>query len=229
MRTVLVLAAVVALALAGPAPTFHKDISQIKVENVDATIVEHQYKVLELLDHVNQVNTEATYYKVGKAYDIQAHVDKYKKPEVVSNFYSFYENGMVPKYYQFTIFNDNMREQAKAFRCLSEIPRMHCTIVCIAMNIPKRNQVIDMQQRVGDRTEPWGTPEFTDMNRELLPSVRTRILRSCRKSATQEQNWAGRPYAGSLERRLLCQTLSNALAMSRLIANDSPRLSIASP
>ncbi|CAH0400857.1 unnamed protein product [Chilo suppressalis] len=114
MRTVLVLAAVVALALAGPAPTFHKDISQINVENVDATIVEHQYKVLELLDHVNQVNTEATYYKVGKAYDIQAHVDKYEKPEVVSNFYSFYENGMVPKYYQFTIFNDNMREQAKA-------------------------------------------------------------------------------------------------------------------
>ncbi|CAG9788679.1 unnamed protein product [Diatraea saccharalis] len=115
MRTVLVLAVVVGLAVAGHIPIYHRDISNTKFENVDAVTAQHQYQVLEFFENCKQINTAAGYYKVGQEYNIKANVQNYKKPEVVSTFFSFYEqDDFLPTHEIFSVFNHNMRQQAKA-------------------------------------------------------------------------------------------------------------------
>ncbi|CAG9788678.1 unnamed protein product [Diatraea saccharalis] len=113
MRTVLVLAFVVTLALAGTVPTFNNQYSSIKTEQVDAATAARQYKVLELLENVHLENPAAQYYQY-KNYDLSAHHNQYEKPEVVENFLTMYHKDFIPKYSPFTIFNEKMRHQAKA-------------------------------------------------------------------------------------------------------------------
>ncbi|KAL4709017.1 hypothetical protein ACJJTC_005878 [Scirpophaga incertulas] len=113
MRTVLILAALVALALAGTHPEYHKYNAQV-FENVDDVTVQYQYKVMELLETIQQVNTQAEYYKVGYTYDIQANVNDYTKKEVVDKFFQYYTKDFVPRHSVFTIFNHKVRDQVKA-------------------------------------------------------------------------------------------------------------------
>ncbi|KAL4709022.1 hypothetical protein ACJJTC_005883 [Scirpophaga incertulas] len=114
MRTVLFLATLVALALAGTVPEYHKYSYPVELTTVDDVTVQRQYQVLELLETVQQINVNAGYYNVGKAYDIKAHVNNYKKQEVVDKFFYYYEKDFLPQYNVFSIFNYNIRDQAKA-------------------------------------------------------------------------------------------------------------------
>ncbi|RVE54710.1 hypothetical protein evm_000477 [Chilo suppressalis] len=112
MRTVLVLATVASLALAGTIPPVN-DYANVKTVAVDAPTLARQYKVLELLQNLDVVNFYENYPHT-KDYDISAHATKYEKPEVVEKFLSMYQKDFLPKYNVFNIFNEKIREQTKA-------------------------------------------------------------------------------------------------------------------
>ena len=46
---------------------------------------------------------------------------------------------------------------------------------------------MNKRKRVGDRTEPCGTPEFIDLGEEQWPSTTAAIVRPERKSEMKEQ------------------------------------------
>ncbi|XP_063829463.1 arylphorin-like [Ostrinia nubilalis] len=116
MRTVVVLASLVALALAGSVDQSHffKYHHHVKTETIQPVTKERQYKILEFFEAVSQVNKHASYYKVGSEYDIKAHVDQYEKKEVVDAFFKLYDTEYIPNYSHFSIFDDKMRQEVIA-------------------------------------------------------------------------------------------------------------------
>ena len=74
----------------------------------------------------------------------------------------------------------------------------------------------------GEMTEPCGTPVLTECRLERKPSTLTAIDLSERKLPIQLMRVLLRPNVGSLARRLLRQTRSKALEISREITLLSP-------
>ncbi|XP_063829465.1 arylphorin subunit alpha-like [Ostrinia nubilalis] len=113
MRTVVVLASLVALAVAGTVPVSPFN-TQVKTYSVEPATKVKQYKVLELFEAITQVNKNAGYYAVGKDYNIMANIANYEEHDVVEKFYKMYQQGFVPKTYLFSIFDDKMKAEAMA-------------------------------------------------------------------------------------------------------------------
>src|SRR5678816_994559 len=80
------------------------------------------------------------------------------------------------------------------------------------------------RNKVGDRTEPCGTPQLTGKEEEAAPSTSADIERSERKLDMSKQREGGNPKNGSLESSDACQTRSKALDMSSATTQDSPCL-----
>nr|ABO27097.1 storage protein 1 [Omphisa fuscidentalis] len=118
MKTVVVLAYLVALAWAGTVPVSPFN-TEVKTLPIDSLTKEKQYKVLELFEAINQVNKNAGYYKVGKEYDIKSNNEHYKNKEVVEKFFKLYEQGFLPRFSLFSIFDIKMKSEAKALYDLS--------------------------------------------------------------------------------------------------------------
>ncbi|XP_030040373.2 arylphorin subunit beta [Manduca sexta] len=108
MKTVIILAGLVALALGSEVPVKHS----FKVKDVDAAFVERQKKVLDLFQDVDQVNPNDEYYKIGKEYNIEANIDNYSNKKAVEEFLQLYRTGFLPKYYEFSPFYDRLRDEA---------------------------------------------------------------------------------------------------------------------
>ncbi|KAJ0174679.1 hypothetical protein K1T71_009787 [Dendrolimus kikuchii] len=112
MKTVIILLGLVALALGSVVPVHQHKYT---TKDVDAKFVEVQRKILWLFQDVEQINTDDEYYKIGKDYDIAANIENYTNKKAVEEFLVMYKSGtMLPKYHVFTIFKENMREQAIA-------------------------------------------------------------------------------------------------------------------
>ncbi|XP_063367222.1 arylphorin subunit alpha-like [Cydia amplana] len=110
MKTVLILAAVVALAVAGTVP--HK--YEVELKSVDAHFIERQTKVIYLLESIGQYRKDADWFKLGYEYDVEANIDNYTDKKAVEEFLMYYKSGFMPKYKTFSVFYDEMREEAIA-------------------------------------------------------------------------------------------------------------------
>nr|AVC68643.1 arylphorin subunit b [Spodoptera exigua] len=110
MKTVLVLAGLVALVMGSAVPHHH----DIKLKPVEPQFVEYQKKILALFEHSKQLEYHADYYKVGKDYDIEANIQNYSNKQAVDEFLLLYRTGTLPKYYPFSIFYQRMRDEAIA-------------------------------------------------------------------------------------------------------------------
>ena len=77
------------------------------------------------------------------------------------------------------------------------------------------------RKRKGPRTEPWGTPEFTDVQSEFAPGRTTLCFLLCRQSVNHWRSEPEIPAIWSLKKRPLCHTLSKALLMSQKTARTS--------
>ncbi|XP_047994244.1 arylphorin subunit alpha-like [Leguminivora glycinivorella] len=110
MKTVLILAAVVALAVAGTVPHKH----EVELKSVDAHHIERQTKILYLLESIGQYRKDADWFKHGYEYDVEANIDNYTDKKAVEEFLMYYKSGFMPKYKTFSIFYDEMREEAIA-------------------------------------------------------------------------------------------------------------------
>ncbi|CAH0720330.1 unnamed protein product, partial [Brenthis ino] len=111
MKTVLALACL-AFALVGASVVSPKYV--YKTQNVDAEFVTKQEKILKLFIHPEQVDPEADYYKVGKDYDIEAHINDYTNKKAVQEFWELWKSGFMPKNVPFSIFYERQREEAVA-------------------------------------------------------------------------------------------------------------------
>ena len=78
------------------------------------------------------------------------------------------------------------------------------------------------RKRVGERTQPCGTPAFTSCKEEVTPSTRTQKDLLYKKEEIRLQVLGGMPKDGSLDSNLSCHTLSKAFEISTEIAQDSP-------
>src|SRR5678815_3756620 len=78
------------------------------------------------------------------------------------------------------------------------------------------------RNKVGDKTEPRGTPQLIRKEEEVAPSTRAKMERSERKLDKSKQREGGNPKEGSLESSDACHTLSKALDMSSATTQDSP-------
>ena len=87
--------------------------------------------------------------------------------------------------------------------------------------------LIKMRKRVGPRTDPWGTPALMECSLEELPLRTTCIERWERNYFIIFRNGPEIPYAWSLWISPRCQTLSNALEISKAMALASPDTSSA--
>ena len=76
-------------------------------------------------------------------------------------------------------------------------------------------------------TEPWGTPALVLKDEDDTPSTSTLIEQFERKLLSHLQRYGGRPNAGNLARRFLCQTWSKAFEMSKPITKVSLPISSA--
>ena len=92
----------------------------------------------------------------------------------------------------------------------------------IGLDVTDRRSLMKMRKRVGDKTQPCGTPLLIDRGGETDPSTTTDKDLSERKLSRSEQIEGEKPKEGSLESNDLCHTLSNALEMSRATTKDSP-------
>ncbi|XP_013199363.2 arylphorin [Amyelois transitella] len=113
MKTVLILAGLVALSMGTTFPVYRHD--HIETKKLEGDLVHVQEKVLSLLQNVGQINYNAEYYTIGKDYDIVANIDKYGNRNAVTEFAEFYETGFLPKYSAFSIFYERQREEAVIF------------------------------------------------------------------------------------------------------------------
>nr|QIZ16646.1 arylphorin protein precursor [Antheraea mylitta] len=111
MKTVLVLAGLIALVQSS---VVHPPHHEVKTKQVDAVFVERQKKVLSLFQDVDQLNTNDEYYKIGKDYDIEANIDNYTNKKAVEEFLKMYRCGFLPKYYEFSVFHNKLRDEAIA-------------------------------------------------------------------------------------------------------------------
>ncbi|XP_049876503.1 arylphorin subunit alpha-like [Pectinophora gossypiella] len=112
MKTVVVLAALVALSLAAnlPTPSHH----EVETKAVDAEFVARQKKVLTFFKHVEQFDHEEEWYKVGKEYEFEASIDNYTNKKAVEEFLVLYRSGFLPKFEVFSIFDERMLEETVA-------------------------------------------------------------------------------------------------------------------
>ncbi|XP_063628133.1 arylphorin subunit alpha-like [Cydia splendana] len=110
MKTVLILAALVALAVSGTVPQKY----DVKLKPVDAQFLERQDKIYSLLESIGQYRKDADYWKIGYEYDVEANIDNYTNKKAVEEFLLYYKNGIMPKYKTFSVFYDEMREEAIA-------------------------------------------------------------------------------------------------------------------
>ncbi|XP_053610976.1 arylphorin-like [Plodia interpunctella] len=111
MKTVLILAGLVALAACNTFPVFRYD--HVETRKLEGDLLQYQSKFLSLLENVRQIDYEAEYYKVGKGYDIVASIENYSDQDAVRAFAGLREIGFMPKAYTFSIFYDRQREEAK--------------------------------------------------------------------------------------------------------------------
>src|SRR5678816_1551330 len=70
------------------------------------------------------------------------------------------------------------------------------------------------RNKVGDKTEPRGTPQLIRKEEEVASSIRAEMERSERKLDKSKQSEGENPKEGSLESSDACHTLSKALDMS---------------
>ncbi|XP_050665724.1 arylphorin subunit alpha-like isoform X5 [Leptidea sinapis] len=111
MKTVLVLASLVAFTVAGAivGPT-----REYKTKAVDNEFVVKQQKVLSLYYHSGQVDTEAEYFKIGKDYNIEANIGDYTNQKAVREIVDLWKTGFLPKNLAFSIFNERSKHEAVA-------------------------------------------------------------------------------------------------------------------
>ncbi|XP_061721486.1 arylphorin subunit alpha-like [Cydia pomonella] len=112
MKTVLILAAVVALAVAGSIPSVPHN--EVELKSVDAQFIERQERVLYLLESIGQYRNDADWFKLGNEYNVEANIDNYTDRKAVEEFLMYYRSGFMPKYKTFSVFYDEMREEAIA-------------------------------------------------------------------------------------------------------------------
>ncbi|XP_072945095.1 uncharacterized protein [Epargyreus clarus] len=110
MKTVLILASLVALAAAVPTHTEYTH----KTKPVEPEFVTKQKKVLSLFFVPTQVNVHAEYYKIGTEYNIEAHIENYTNQKAVQEFFTLYKLGFMPKNYPFSIFYEKQKQEAIA-------------------------------------------------------------------------------------------------------------------
>ncbi|GBP02146.1 Arylphorin subunit alpha [Eumeta japonica] len=111
MKTVLLLAGLVALVAGGSLPPSH----DVETKPVDQDFVVRQKKVFSLLRHIQQIDRDSEYYKIGYEYDIEANIGDYTNKKAVEEFLLYYKHhGFLPKGLIFSVFYENMREQAVA-------------------------------------------------------------------------------------------------------------------
>ncbi|XP_063539442.1 arylphorin subunit alpha-like [Cydia strobilella] len=110
MKTVLILAAVVALAVAGTVPHKH----EVELKSVDAQFIQRQEKIFLLLESIGQYRKDAEWFKLGYEYDVEANMDNYTDKKAVEEFLMYYKSGIMPKYKTFSVFYNEMREEAIA-------------------------------------------------------------------------------------------------------------------
>ncbi|XP_061721790.1 arylphorin subunit alpha-like [Cydia pomonella] len=73
-----------------------------------------QYKVINLLDNIEQDRKDADWFKLGYEYDVEANIANYTNKKAVEEFLLYYKSGFMPKYKTFSVFYDEMREEAIA-------------------------------------------------------------------------------------------------------------------
>ncbi|MEL6629683.1 MAG: hypothetical protein AAFQ92_29645, partial [Bacteroidota bacterium] len=91
----------------------------------------------------------------------------------------------------------------------------------IGLEEDERRSFMKRRKRVGDKTEPCGTPLVTVKDEDVAPSTTTDKVRSDRKLAISLVREGVKPKDGSLANRALCQTLSNALEISSFLSDRS--------
>src|ERR1044072_3212269 len=79
------------------------------------------------------------------------------------------------------------------------------------------------KNKVGDKTEPGGTPQLTGKEEEVAPSTSAELERSERKLDKSKQRERGNPKEGSLESSDSCHTRKKALDISRPTTQESPK------
>ncbi|CAG4951805.1 unnamed protein product [Colias eurytheme] len=114
MKTVLVLASLVALALAGSIVVPPQAPNVYREKSVDNEFVTKQMEILKLMYHSGQINPEAEYYKIGKDFDIEAHINNYSNQKAVEEFLDLWKVGFLPKNIPFSIFNEKSKQEAVA-------------------------------------------------------------------------------------------------------------------
>ncbi|XP_041982501.1 uncharacterized protein LOC121735665 [Aricia agestis] len=107
MKTAVVLATLVALALASPQWVY-------KTKPVDHDLVLKQKQILNLFHFPGQVDTEAEYYKIGHDFSIEEHIDHYTNKKAVEEFLELFKTGFLPKNKPFSVFYERQREEAVA-------------------------------------------------------------------------------------------------------------------
>ncbi|KAI8439359.1 hypothetical protein MSG28_013179 [Choristoneura fumiferana] len=108
MKTVVFLAALVALAVAGTVPPQHT----YKTKDVNADYVKVQKQLIALLETVGQVRKDEDWYKLGLEFDVEANKENYSNKKAFEEFMLYYKSGFLPKHKTFSIFYDRMREEA---------------------------------------------------------------------------------------------------------------------
>ncbi len=94
----------------------------------------------------------------------------------------------------------------------------------IGQFVTERRSLMNRRKRVGDRTEPCGTPLLIGLGRfRGRTSTTAEIERSERKLEIKEQKEGEKPKEGSLESKDLRQTLSKAFDMSSATEKVSPK------
>nr|AFP55241.1 arylphorin [Cerura vinula] len=110
MKTVLVLAGLVALVLGGTVPTKFN----VKTKPVDAEFIARQKKVLSLFTHTEQESFFDDHYKIATTYSVEENINNYTNKEAVEEFLTLYRNGFMPKFVPFSVFHERQRDEAIA-------------------------------------------------------------------------------------------------------------------
>jgi hypothetical protein len=92
------------------------------------------------------------------------------------------------------------------------------------LSVCSSKSLIKSKKRVGEMTEPCGTPALIEEGVEMAPSTQADMNRLDKKLDNHEINKGWMPKEGNLARRHLCQTLSKALLMSKATTLTSPKL-----
>ena len=88
------------------------------------------------------------------------------------------------------------------------------------LEITSVRSFIQTRKRSGPRTEPWGTPEWTEAGDNSVWSTLTQKDRPVRKELIHCRSSPQTPWTCNLWRGGLWETLSNALAKSKKIVSE---------